>query len=175
MSLVINFFITPLISCKVIPSSTLHLTGTTFFPVISKSNICPTFLWTELFLTNVVSPTTTSHTNTTTQHQHINNVSIVHIGIEPVVDSTTHDYHTPPFIFGRVLGKFTSNLNNLLCFYSRTAFLPSRSKVTLSIHCIFSSKFIITSPINSHLSHHQIINISYQVFFAICEFELFNW
>ena len=82
-------------------------------PVKSKRQRLPAGLRTQFFLADVVGPTAAALTDTTAEHQHIDQATIVHIEVVPVVQARTDDDHRTTVCFIGVIRKFTGNAHDL--------------------------------------------------------------
>ena len=71
-------------------------------------------------------PAAARFTDTTTEHQHVDDAAIVHIEVIPVVHTCTDDNHRFTMGFMRVFSELTRHLNNALTAYACDDLLPSR-------------------------------------------------
>ena len=101
----------------------IHLTRWAV-PVGGKRQWYPACLRTEFFLTDVVTPTAARLTNTTTHHQHIDDATVIHIHVIPVVQCRADNHHALAVGLVGVLCKFTRDLNHHFGFDTRVFFLP---------------------------------------------------
>ncbi|MNB95509.1 hypothetical protein D3C75_426840 [compost metagenome] len=62
-------------------------------PVKAKRQRLPAGLWTQFFLANIVCPAAAALTDAAAEDQHVYQAAIVHIEVEPVVQTGTDDDH----------------------------------------------------------------------------------
>ena len=151
----VNFFIAPLIRCEIEKRRGI-LEFRAALPIGAGHHACPTFNRTQLFLSDVVSPTAAVTTFATAHHQQIQNRTINNIGMIPVIDSAAHDDHCAPLSFQSVVGEFASRVNDHFGIDAREFFLPARSvrRVVVVRICTFAAK----SRIDSVIRQRQIVN-----------------
>ena len=82
-------------------------------PVKSKRQRLPAGLRTQFFLPYVVGPAAAALADTATEHQHIDQATIVHIEVVPVVQTGADDNHRTTVRFICVIRKFTGDAYNL--------------------------------------------------------------
>ena len=115
----------PLAGVRVEERCAVHLARRTM-PVECECQRCPAGLRTEFFLTDVVTPATARLTDTTAHHQHIDNATVVHVHMIPVVQPRADDDHALTMRLVRILCEFTRDLDHHFGFHAGVFFLPFR-------------------------------------------------
>ena len=130
-----------------------------FTPVVSCHDTAPAFNRTKFFLTYVVSPATTVNTFCTAEHDKIQDCTVNHVSMVPVVNTTAHDNHGTTFSFFCIICKLTSCSNSNICFYASDFFLPCRC--VRSVISISFSHFTADTTIDTIVSKNKVIYGSY--------------
>ena len=113
-----------------------------------------------------MAPAAAALTDTSTHHQHIDNATIRHVHVIPVIQTGTHNYHTATMCFMCVLGKFACHLNHQLRLHAGMFLLPHWCIRHIS-QIIIGNTITTKTTINTIIGTHQIKYCGYQYFFAI--------
>ena len=105
--------ITPLISVGIPRTGRVHVARRTC-PVQREGQRLPARLRTQLFLPHIVRPAATGLTDAATHHQHVDDPTVVHIHVVPVVHRSTDDDHRLAICLFRILREFTGNMDDLI-------------------------------------------------------------
>ncbi len=115
-------------------------------------------------------PTTTGLAHTTAHHQHIDNATIIHVHVIPMVHGCADNDHCPTFGLIRGISKFMSNFDNLGTRNPGDFLLPSRGTWNVIIKA--GSNIVTTqTTIKTIVRHHQIIDSSNDEVFPFCAFN----
>ncbi|EGG99018.1 hypothetical protein imdm_1615 [gamma proteobacterium IMCC2047] len=135
---------------------TVHLARRTR-PVQTKGQWLPAGLRTQFFLPHIVSPTATGLTHTTTHHHHVDQATVVHIHVVPVVHCRTHQNHGFTMGFVSSIGEFTRHFDHFIARYTGDFFLPGRSAGHVII-IVTGNTAATQATIETVVSHHQVVN-----------------
>ena len=83
-------------------------------PIERKGQRLPTGLWSQFFLAHIMRPATAGLPHAATHDQHVDDTTIVHIHVVPVVHRRADDDHGLAFGLFSVLGEFTGNMDDLV-------------------------------------------------------------
>ncbi|MNQ32422.1 hypothetical protein D3C85_458270 [compost metagenome] len=120
-----HLFMAPLRTVGVEEAGAVHVPRRTA-PVQAKGQGQPAALRTQFFLADVVGPAATGLTDATAQHQHVDQATVVHVHVVPVVHRRTDDDHGATLGLVGVVGKFAGDLDRLLTADTGNLFLPGR-------------------------------------------------
>ena len=113
-----------------------------------------------------MGPATAGFADATTHHQHIDNATVDHIHVVPVVNRRTEDHHGFTFGFVRVICKFTCKTDNLLTVDLGNLFLPCRGirhVIIIGTGNVFATQALV----HTIICHLQIKYCGYQATAAI--------
>ena len=113
-------------------------------PVKTKRQRLPASLWPQFLLTHIVCPTATTLTDTTTHHQHIDETTVVHVHVIPMVHTCTNDNHRATFGLIRVGCEFSRDFNHICAGYAGDLFLPGRGVGNVLIVAAGNIRIVIT-------------------------------
>ena len=130
-------------------------------------------MWAQFFLPYIMTPTATRLTNTTAHHQHIDNATISHVHVIPVVQTRTDNHHATTFGVVGILGKFTRHANDHFRLHACVFLLPSRC-IGFVVKIIFGAIFVIQTMLYAIVCQHQIKYSCHQCGFAVCQFHFFD-
>ena len=90
----------------------------------------------------------------TTQHEHINHATVVHVKVIPVVHPCANDNHGFTVRFVGIFGKFTGNLNHFFTAYACDGFLPCRCACDGGIIVIIGNVLTANPICHAKVCHH---------------------
>ncbi len=105
--------VAPLISMRIEERGGVHMTRRTV-PVEREGKRCPAGLRAQLFLPHIMAPAAAGLADTAAHHQHVDDATIVHVHVVPVVETGTEDDHgTTISLFG-IGCEFAGDSNDLV-------------------------------------------------------------
>src|SRR5690554_3908534 len=140
-------------------------------PVQAKRQRLPASLRAQFFLANVVGPATAALADTATHDQHVDQATVVHVHVVPVVHTGTHDDHGTTFGLVGVIRKLTGNADHFLRRYAGDLFLPGRG---VRLHFVVGSGAVILAQASADavVGDHQVVNSDHTAFGAVCQLDL---
>src|SRR5690554_3458147 len=140
-------------------------------PVQAKRQRLPAGLRAQFFLANIVGPATTALTDIATHDQHVDQATVVHVHVVPVVHTGTHDDHGTALGLVGVIGELTGNTDHFLGGYAGDFFLPGRG---IGLHFIVGGSAVILAQTTADtvVSHHQVVNSDHTAFGAVSQLDL---
>src|SRR5690554_5438415 len=140
-------------------------------PVQAKRQRLPASLRAQFFLANVVGPATAALADTTTHDQHVDQATVVHVHVVPVVHTGTHDDHGTALGLVGIIRKLTGNADHFLGGYASDLFLPGRS---VGLHFVIrrSSVVITQAMADAVVGDHQVVNGDHTAFSAVSQLDL---
>ncbi|MCY1230056.1 hypothetical protein D9M72_424510 [compost metagenome] len=108
-----HLLVAPLRAVVVEEAGAVHLPRWTV-PVEAEGQGQPAALRTQLFLADVMGPAATGLTHAAAQHQHVDQATVVHVHVVPVVHRRPDDDHATAMGLVGVVGEFASDLDDLL-------------------------------------------------------------
>ena len=95
-------------------------------PVQRKGQCGPAGLRAQLFLAHVMRPAAAALADAAAHHQHVDDATVVHVGVVPVVHGRADDDHRLALRLVGVVGKLARHRDQLLARRAGDAFLPGR-------------------------------------------------
>ncbi len=142
-------------------------------PVEGKRQRLPAGLRTQFFLTYIVRPAAPALTDTAAENQHVDQTTIVHVQVIPVVQPRTDDNHRTTVRFISVIGKFTGDANNLAARNAGNLLGPGRG---VSFHIVIAgcTVNVVQATFQTVVCQRQIINGGHQCGAAISQLQAFH-
>src|SRR6056297_904895 len=165
-----QLLVTPLPGVRVEEGGRVHVPGRTL-PVQTKGQGLPAGLRTQLLLANIVGPAATALADTAAHDQHVDQATVVHVHVVPVVHTGTDDDHGTALGLIGVVGELTGNADHFLGGHAGDLFLPGRG---IGLYFIVGSgAVIIPQPTaDAVVGNHQVINGDHAPFGAIRQLYL---
>ncbi len=135
-------------------------------PVQRKGQRRPAGLRPQFFLTDIVRPAAAALSDATAEHQHIDQTTVVHVHVIPVVHAGTDDDHRAATGFLCVFGKLTGNTDDVLARHAGDLLCPCRA-VGVDLIVILRAVGIAQPTIQAVVGQGQIVDAGYQTFAAV--------
>ncbi len=130
-------------------------------PVKGKRQRLPASLGTQFFLADIVRPAAAALTDAAAEDQHVDQPTIVHIEVIPVVQTGTHDDHRATVGFIRVIGKLTCGADDLRPRYAGDLLCPGRG-VGFHVVIVRRTVFIVQTALQAVVGQSQVVNSGHQ-------------
>ena len=142
-------------------------------PVEGKRQRLPASLRTQLFLAYVVRPAAAALTDTAAENQHVDQPTVVHIQVIPVVQTRTDDDHRTAVGLVGVFSELTGDTHDLCARYAGDLFRPCRG---VGFHVVIAGRtvFIVQTTLQAVVRHGQVINGSDQRGRAVGQLQAFH-
>ncbi len=126
-------------------------------PVKGKRQRLPAGLRTQFFLADIVRPAAAALTNAAAEDQHIDKTAIVHIEVEPVVQTGADDDHRTAVGLIGVIGKLPRGADNMRPGNAGDFLRPCRG-IRFEVIVAAGAVFIAESAIQAVVRHGQVVD-----------------
>ena len=165
-------FIAPLAGVVVKVRGAVHMACRTL-PVKGERQRLPAGLWTQFFLAHIVRPTATALADAAAEDQHVDQTAVVHVEVEPVVETRPDDNHRATMGFIGVIGKLAGGTDDMRAGDTGNFLRPGRG---VGFHFIIAggAVVIVQTALQAIVGHGQIVHGGHQRAGAVGQLQAFD-